>query len=65
MTNKDIPVLDYQTLTEIYWRVRLKNLNNDNKCQKVKKKESKFLKNAKTRAVEIMRNIPLHLVTKQ
>ena len=37
-----------------------KNLNNDCKCQKLKKKQ-KLSKNAKIRDVKIMQDIPLHL----
>ena len=41
--------------------VRLKNLNNDNKCQKIENGKFCKKKNAKIRDVEIMKNIPLQL----
>ena len=37
MTNKKFPVAYHQTLTEVFWPLRLKNLNNDYKCQIEKK----------------------------
>ena len=44
MTNRSFPVSYYQTLMEVFWSLRIKNLNDDNKCQKFEKKFQKLLK---------------------
>ena len=53
MTNKNSAVNYYQTLTEVFWPLRLKNLNNYYKCQK-KWNGNNFQKNVKIRIVQIL-----------
>ena len=51
----------YQTLTVFFWRLNLKNLNNDYQCQKIEKNFQKLSKNAKICDAKILQDIPLHL----
>ena len=49
-TNTIFSVNYYQTQKKVFWPLGLKNLNNDNTCQKI---ASFFLKNAKIRDVKM------------
>ena len=53
MTNKNAPLNYYQTLTEVFWPLRLKNLNKYYKWQK-NEMATIFKKNNKIRVVQIL-----------
>ena len=53
MTNKNSPLNYDQTLTEVFWPLRLKNMNNYYKCQKIEM-ATILKKNVKIRVVQIL-----------
>ena len=60
MTNKKIQLTYYQTLTDVFRPLGLKNLTIDNKCQ-INEKKAKIVKNMLKFVVKILQNIPFNL----